>query len=176
VKIILTQDVPTLGRAGDVKTVADGYAGHYLLPNRLAVKATPGALKEYQLRQVAEERREERLAARAEALAERLSTVTLTFEAKSGETGHLYGSITPADIAEALGRATGEEFDRRKHIISEPIRELGRHVAQVRLRADVIAEVQVVVTPEGGELPEQTTPQAQGEPAQPGIVETQPVP
>jgi large subunit ribosomal protein L9 len=173
VKIILTQDVPSLGHAGDVKTVADGYAGHYLLPKKLAVMATPGALKEYQLRQSAEEKREERLAERAEVLAKRLSTVTLNFEVKAGESGHLYGSITPADIADALGAATGEQFDRRKHIISEPIREVGRHVAQVRLRADVIAEVQVVVTPEGGELPEAVAPEAQSDAAQSGVIEAE---
>jgi len=173
VKIILTQDVANLGHAGDIKTVADGYASHHLLPKGLAVKATPGAIREFELRQAAEERREERLAARAEVLASRLSTVTLTFEAKTGEKGHLYGSITPADIAEALTKATGEQFDKRKHIISEPIREVGRHVVQVRLRADVIAAVQVVVKPEGGELSEAAPQQAQSESAQASAIEAE---
>jgi large subunit ribosomal protein L9 len=169
VKVILTRDVPNLGHAGDVKTVADGYASHYLIPHGLAVQATPGALREAQLRQAAEARREQRLASRAEALAQRLRGITLTFEAKAGEKGHLYGSITPSDIAEALGRATGEQFDRRKHILSEPIRQIGRHVVQVRLRADVVAEVEVLVKPEGGELPAaDATPDAEG------AVESQP--
>ena len=153
-KIILTRDVSNLGEAGDVKDVAVGYARNYLLPNGLAVKATPSALKEFKVRQAAGQRREERLSARAEALAQRLSGVTLNFEAKASEKGRLFGSITTADIAEALERESGEKFDRRKHILSEPIRQVGEHVVSVRLSADVVAEVKAVVKPEGGELPE----------------------
>jgi large subunit ribosomal protein L9 len=155
VKIILTQEVTNLGKAGDVKNVSVGYARNYLIPNGLAVKATPGAVKEFERLQMAEAGREERLAARAEALAERLSEITLTFEAKAGETGRLYGSITTADMAEALEREVGEKFDRRKNILSDPIRQVGKHTIAVRLTADVVAEVRVVVKPEGGELPEE---------------------
>jgi len=155
VKVILTQNVPNLGQTGDVKDVAAGYARNYLIPNKLAAKATPGALKEFKRRQTAQARQTERLAARAEALAERLSALTLTFEAKAGEKGRLYGSITPTDIAEALEREVGERFDRRKHILSDPIRQVGRHVVPVRLRSDVVAQVEVLVKPEGGELPEE---------------------
>jgi large subunit ribosomal protein L9 len=156
VNVILTRDVPNLGQAGDVKKVATGYARNYLIPRGLAVKATPGAVKEFERRRAAEARRGQRMAERATALARRLSTVTLTFEAKCSEKGRLFGSITPADIAEALEREVGETFDRRKHITSEPIREIGEHVVSVRLTADVEAGVKVVVTPEGGELPEVT--------------------
>lgn len=155
-KIILTRDVPNLGQAGDVKDVAAGYARNYLIPQGLAVKATSGTLKEFELRRAAGVRREERLVAHAEALAQRLSSLTLTFEAKAGEKGRLYGSITPANIAEALEREVGERFDRRKHILSEPLRQVGEHIVPVRLAADVVAEVKVVVKPEGGELPEVT--------------------
>jgi len=155
VKIILTRDVPNVGDAGDVKNVAAGYARNYLIPKGLAVKATPGALKAFERRQTAESSREERLAARAEALAARLSELTLTFEAKAGEKGRLYGSVTTADMAEALEREVGEKFDRRKNILSDPIRQVGRHTVSVRLAADVVAEVKVVVKPEGGELPEE---------------------
>jgi len=152
VKIILTRDVPNVGQAGDVKNVAVGYARNYLIPKGLAVKATSGALKKFKHHRVAGSRREERLAARAEALAGRMSGLTLTFEAKSGEKGRLYGSITTADLAEALEREIGEKFDRRKHILSDPIRQVGEHVVSVRLAADVVVEVKVVVEPEGGEL------------------------
>jgi len=152
VKIILIRDVPDLGQAGAVKKVAVGYARNYLIPRGLAVKATPGALKEYEHRRATESRRDERLAAWAEALAARLSGLTLTFEAKAGETGRLYGSITSADVAAALERETGEKFDRRKQILSDPIREVGEHTISVRLTGDVVAEVKAVVTPEGGEL------------------------
>jgi len=154
VKIILTRDMPNLGQAGDVKNVAAGYARNYLIPKGLAVKATSGALKEFEHRQSAEGRREERLAARAEALAQRLSDLTLIFEARASEKGRLFGSITTADIAEALEREVGEKFDRRKHILSEPLRQVGEHVISVRLAADVVAKVKAVVKPEGGELPE----------------------
>jgi len=156
VKIILTRDVPNLGQAGDVKNVAAGYARNYLIPKRLAVKATSGALKEFERQQTSVACREERLTAHAEALAQRLSSLVLTFEAKAGEKGRLYGSITPTDIAEALEREVGEKFDRRKHILSGSIRQVGDHVVSVRLAADVVAEVKVVVKPEGGEPPEAT--------------------
>lgn len=164
-KIILTRDVSNLGQAGDVKNVAAGYARNYLIPNGLAVKATPGALKEFERQRTAEASREQRLAERAEALAQRLSGLTLTFEAKAGETGRLYGSITTADLAEALEREVGEKFDRRKNILSGPIREVGRHVVSVRLAADVVTEVKVVVKPEGGELPEAAPAETVEEPA-----------
>jgi len=165
VKIILTRDVPNLGHAGDVKDVATGYARNYLIPKGWAAKATTGALKEFERQQTSVARREERLTARAEVLAQRLSSLTLTFEAKAGEKGRLYGSITPARIAEALEREVGEKFDRRKHILSEPIRHVGQHVVLVRLAADVEAEVKVVVKPEGGELPEVTPAESVEEPA-----------
>jgi large subunit ribosomal protein L9 len=151
VKVILTQDVPNLGHAGDVKNVADGYARNYLFRQGLAVKAAPGKLKEFEHLRVAAAHREEKMAARAEALAEQLSGVTLTFEAKAGETGHLYGSITPSAIAEVLEREIGETFDRRKQILSEPLREVGEHVVSVRLSQDVVAEVKVVVKAEESE-------------------------
>ena len=153
-KVILTQDVPNVGQAGEIKDVSAGYARNYLIPKSLATKATPRALKEFERRKAVEARREEKMASRAEALADQLSAVTLAFEAKAGETGRLYGSITTGDIAEALERETGEVFDRRKNILCDPIREVGEHVVSVRLTADVIAVVKVLVKPEGGELPE----------------------
>jgi large subunit ribosomal protein L9 len=154
VKIILTREVHNLGQAGDVKNVAAGYARNYLIPKGLAMKATPGALKDFERHRAAETSREERLASRAEALAQRLSEVTLTFEAKASEKGRLFGSITTAAIAEALERESGEKFDRRKHILSEPLRQVGEHIISVRLTPEVVAEVKAVVKPEGGELPE----------------------
>jgi len=165
VKIILTRDVPNLGQTGDLKDVAVGYARNYLIPQGLAMKATPGALKEFERHRAADSRRDERIAERAEALAARLSGITLTFEAKAGEKGRLYGSITASDIAAALERETGEKFDRRKHIISDPLREVGEHVISVRLAADVVAEVKAVVKPEGGELPEAAPDEPPAEPA-----------
>jgi large subunit ribosomal protein L9 len=164
VKVILTQDVPNLGHTGDVKNVATGYARNYLFRQGLAVKASPSAMREFEHRQAAEARREEKMSARAEVLAEQLSGLTLTFEAKAGETGHLYGSITPSAIAEALERESGEKLDRRKQIDTEPIRETGEHTISVHLSKDVIAEVKVIVTAEGEEPSEAAPEEAPAEP------------
>ena len=154
--IILTREVHNLGQAGDVKDVAPGYARNYLIPKGLAIQATASAMKEFERKRSVEARREERLADRADALVQRLSEVTLTFEAKSSEKGRLFGSITTADIVEALEREVGEKFDRRKHILSEPLRRVGEHVVSVRLTSEIVAEVKAIVKPEGGELPEET--------------------
>jgi large subunit ribosomal protein L9 len=117
------------------------------------MKATPGAVKEFERRRAAEARREEQMEARAEALLQRLSQVTLNFEAKASEKGRLFGSITTADIAEALEREIDEKFDRRKHILSEPLRDVGEHTISVRLTQEIVAQVKAVVKPEGGEWP-----------------------
>ncbi|MFW6082679.1 MAG: 50S ribosomal protein L9 [Chloroflexota bacterium] len=157
-KIILTQDMPNLGQAGDVEEVADGYARNYLIPQGMAVKATPGALKDFEYRREVQAGKHERMKKRAEALARRLTAQTLTFEVKTGETGQLYGSITNADIAEALEEAVGEEIDRRNIPLSEPIRSVGEHFVPVRLMEDVEPQIKVVVKPESGEWPEDVEP------------------
>lgn len=156
-KIILTQDVPNLGHIGDVEEVADGYARNYLIPEGMAVKATAGAIKEYKRRQAAEERRSAERRAEAQELAEVLKSVTLSFEAKAGETGRLYGSITPDDIAQALERETGQTFDRRKQLSIDPLREVGEHTITVQLEEEIEAEVKVVIEPEDGEMPTEDT-------------------
>ena len=155
-KVILTREVPKLGKTGDVKNVTTGYARNYLIPRGLAIKATPSTVKEFERQLTADARREEQMAARAEALAQRLSQITLTFEAKASEKGRLFGSITTADIAEALERESGEKFDRRKHILADPLRHVGEHFIPVRLTSEITAEVKAIVKPEGGELPEVT--------------------
>jgi large subunit ribosomal protein L9 len=158
VKIILKQDVPDLGQEGDVEEVADGYARNYLIPQGMAVQAGPGALKDLQHRQKVQAEKHQRRKKRAEGLARRLTAQTLTFEVKTGETGQLYGSITTADIAEALGEQLGEEIDRRGIPLSQPIREVGEHFVPVRLMEGVEPQVRVVVEPESGEWPEDVEP------------------
>jgi len=158
VKIILKEDVPNLGQEGDVEEVADGYARNYLIPQGMAIKATPGALKDFEHRQRIKAKKHERDKKRAEALARRLTAQTLTFDVKVGETGQLYGSITNVDIAEALEEAVGEEIDRRNIPLSEPIREVGEHFVSVHLMEDVEPQVRVVVKPESGEWPEGVEP------------------
>lgn len=147
-KVLLLKDVYKLGHAGDVKKVADGYGRNYLIPQGLAVLATPGALKQSeQIRSTAATHRtqaNEQLAG----IAEQLNKLVLTFPAKAGETGKLYGSITPAMIADAIKAKTGVEVNRRQ-MDSEPIRTLGEFPLHIRLTLDLIPEITVIVHREG---------------------------
>ncbi len=151
-KVILMQDVSGLGKAGDVKEVATGHGRNYLLPKGLAVVATPSALKQLQVQHKAQEKREVQLVERASELVERLSGLTLTFQAKAGPTGRLYGSVTTADIAAALEQEAGVRLERR-YILSDPLREVGEHTVSVRVARDTVAQVRVMVLAEGEELP-----------------------
>ncbi|MDD5367732.1 MAG: 50S ribosomal protein L9 [Anaerolineaceae bacterium] len=156
-KVLLIKDVYKLGHAGDVKRVADGYGRNFLLPQGLALLATPGALKQSEtIRAHANVRRAE-LNTEMGSVADRLKDVVITFASKAGETGKLYGSITPQMIAEAIRQATGVEVDRRQ-IDVQPIRNLGDHKARVRLTVDLIPEVKVIVYREGEVKPGSTAP------------------
>jgi large subunit ribosomal protein L9 len=151
-KVLLTKDVYKLGRAGDVKRVADGYGRNYLLPQGLAVLATPGALKRVEsIREKAAVQRTE-LNKEMGSLVEKLQGVYLTFPAKAGETGKLYGSITHAMIAEELSKKIAVTIDRHQ-IETEPIRNLGEFTVLVRLTVDLLPEIKVIVHREG-EAPE----------------------
>ena len=147
-KIVLQEDVKGLGVAGDVKDVADGYARNYLIPRHLAAPATSGALKNVEAQRAAASKRQAQLEAEARALATRLDNTTLTLKARVGGQERLYGSITTADIATALGRELGVPFDRRKLVLEEPIRELGTHTVPVHLARDVTATLTVRVEAE----------------------------
>ncbi len=136
-KVLLTRDVEKLGKAGTVKTVADGYARNYLIPQGLAVFASPGTLKQAQTIRKAEDKRQAQLASEASSIAEKLSGVTLKFQARASEAGKLYGSITTRQVVDALAQATGLGIDRRKLDLREPIRSLGRHTVRVHLATDL---------------------------------------
>jgi len=158
-KVLLIKDVYKLGRAGDVKKVADGYGRNFLLTKRLAVLATPGTLKTAEkIRSQAEVRRTA-LNSELKDLADHVNGITLTFAAKAGETGKLYGSITTQDVATAIQEQTRYEL-KRHQIDMQPIRELGEFKAHVRLTVDLIPEVKIIVHREGeaaeavGEAPE----------------------
>jgi large subunit ribosomal protein L9 len=147
-KVLLLKDVYKLGRAGDVKRVADGYGRNYLLPQNLAVLATAGALKQ------AERIRELASAQRAilnnemGGVAEKLADFQVSFPAKASETGKLYGSITTQMIADAVSEKVGVEINRRQ-IDTQPVRMLGEHKGRVRLTVDLIPTIKVVVYREG---------------------------
>jgi large subunit ribosomal protein L9 len=147
-KVLLIKDVYKLGRAGDVKKVADGYGRNFLLPQGLAVLATPSALAQAErIRSQADAKRAV-LNNELGGVAEILSKLTLAFPMKAGETGKLYGSITPAMIAEAVKKQTGIEIQRRQ-MDFEPIRALGTYKVHVRLTVDLIPEITVIVHREG---------------------------
>lgn len=144
-EVLLIETVENLGRAGEVKKVADGYARNFLIPKGLAVPATEGAIKQAELRRQAQTRRQQRAEMQAELLARTLSQITLTFRARAGEKDKLYGSITSADIAEALERETGQAIDKRKIALEEPIRELGSYSVPIKLLPDLVPQITVIV-------------------------------
>ena len=151
-KIILLQDVYKKGVAGEVVDVAPGYARNYLIPQGMAVKATPGALRQLEnLRKQAGVRRAEQ-EQEFDQIAEKIESLTLYFPVKAGETGKLYGSVTPAQIAEQLQTEIGLEFDRRR-IGDRPLRELGGFAVPVRLDTGLTPTVKVVIFREGTEPP-----------------------
>ena len=147
-RVLLLKDVYKLGRAGDVKKVADGFGRNYLLPHNLAVLASPGALKQVErIRHSATETRV-RLNQELGAIAERLNGLQLVFPVKAGETGKLYGSITAGMLAESIQKATGAQVDKRQ-IDFQPIKALGIHKASIRLTIDLIPSLTIVVHREG---------------------------
>jgi large subunit ribosomal protein L9 len=142
------KDVYKLGHAGDVKKVADGYGRNFLLPQGLAVLATPGALKTVE--KIREKATVERALLNKEmsGIAERLENVELQFFSKAGETGKLYGSITSQMIVDELNKRLGTSLDRHQ-IEIDPIRTLGEHLATVRLTVDLNPKIKVFVNREG---------------------------
>jgi large subunit ribosomal protein L9 len=147
-KVLLIKDVYKLGRAGDVKRVADGYGRNFLLPQGLAVLATAGALKQVDQIRVQANARRAIVNKEMSGVADILSKLTLTFPAKAGETGKLYGSITPQMIADAIKAKSGVEVNRRQ-MDFEPLRTLGTQTIHVRLTMDLIPEISVIVHREG---------------------------
>jgi large subunit ribosomal protein L9 len=170
-KVLLIKDVYKLGRAGDVKKVADGYGRNFLLPQKMAVLATPGALKQTEkIRSQAEVRRTEQNS-ELKGLANQIKGLILVFAAKAGETGKLYGSITTQDVATAIQDKTRFEV-RKQQIDMQPIRNLGEFTAHVRLTMDLVPEIKVIVHREGEALEDGASAAAEA-PAQPQQAQTE---
>jgi len=147
-KVLLIKDVYKLGRAGDAKRVADGYGRNFLIPQGLAVLATPGALKQSEkIRQKATEQRAI-LNEEMGVVAEHLKGLELSFASRAGETGKLYGSITSQEIVDAIQKKTGYAI-KRQQLDMQPLRNLGEHKIHIRLTMDLIPEIKVVVYREG---------------------------
>ena len=146
-KVLLIKDVYNLGRAGEVKKVADGFARNFLLPQKLAVKATVGSIKQIEKITEAAAKKRELINAEMSELAEAINGLALEFTAKVGETGRLFGSITPQMIVDAINEKVNVNIDRHQ-LETEPVREIGVHTVKVRLTYDLIPEVQVTVLSE----------------------------
>jgi large subunit ribosomal protein L9 len=149
-EVILREHVDNLGKRGEVVKVADGYARNYLLPRKLALPATEGNKKHVERERKIVDAREATERQSAAALAARLAEVEITIARRVGETDHLYGSVTAADIAENL-KEQGVEVDRRKLILPEPIKTLGEFSVPLKLHREVTAPLKVRVVREGGE-------------------------
>ena len=147
-KVILTKDVDKVGKSGEMKVVADGYATNYLIPHKLAVPASGGAYRAYQHDIASREDKRKREREEAEIAATRIASTTLTMGVKVGEGGKLYGSINNQDIAEALGRR-GITVDRHKIDLEQPLKTLGTYKVAVRVFQGMTPEVTIVVEPKG---------------------------
>jgi len=147
-KVLLVKDVYKLGRAGDIKKVADGYGRNFLIPQGFAVLATAGAMNQVQKIKTQAEIRRTAQNEELKGLADAIKEVTLTFAAKAGDTGKLYGSITTQDIATALTEKVRYEV-KRQQVDIQPIRTLGEFTAHVRLTMDLVPELKIIVHREG---------------------------
>jgi large subunit ribosomal protein L9 len=176
-KVILLTDVKGRGKEGDVIEVARGFAANYLLPRKMAVEATAGNLKQLEARMHNIRKREEAKRADAESQAAQVAGKTVVIEAKAGEGGKLFGSVTAGMIADALAAQLGVEVDRKKLDLHGHIKTVGEHTIGVHIYQDVTAEIVVNVVPAGGapaaqavaavaETPAEEAPEA--EQAEPG--------
>lgn len=161
-KIVLRQDVPKLGEAGTIQTVANGYARNYLIPQGMAVLATDGEIKTAQHNMKVRERKVARQEEQLQSLADKIDGTRLEFEARAGEGGRLFGSVTSNDIAEQLKEKIGEEVDRRKIQLADPIRTVGEHVLEIHLVGRLRPTITVAVN---SDQPEEAETEAAEEPA-----------
>jgi large subunit ribosomal protein L9 len=146
-KVILIQEVPHLGRAGDQVDVARGYARNFLIPHKLAVEATSANLRSLEQLKAQARQREDRLHQEAESMAGRLRDLTVTIARPAGEHDRLFGSVTKSDVANALA-AKGIDLDRKKIALEGPIKDLGTHTVPIQLHRDIVAEVRIEVVRE----------------------------
>ena len=161
-KVILLKELPGRGGEGDVIDVAHGFAVNYLLPQGIAVEATPGELKQLEQRRHNIEKRELARTTDAQALKEALDGKSLSVEAKVGEEGQLFGSVTAAMLSEAIAEQIGAQIDRKKIETGGPIKTVGEHEVTVAVYRDIKATLTVTVTGEGGVIPEAAGQTAEG--------------
>ena len=165
-EVILKEDVANLGFRGDVVKVADGYARNYLLPRKLAMQANDNNKAVIEQMKAAAARRSASEKSKAEEFAAKLDAVSLSFTRKVGEAGHLFGSVTSADIAAELA-AQGIEVDRRKVQLGDPLKSVGEFTVPVRLHREVTARLKVKVHGEEHEEKKEHEPEKPAEPEKP---------
>jgi large subunit ribosomal protein L9 len=146
-KVILREDVKSLGQMGEVVNVSDGYARNFLFPKKLAVEANTKNLKEFEHNKKVINERAAKVKATVKSLADKLSSLSLTIKARTGEDDKLFGSVTNMNIAEALS-AEGYDIDKKKILLEEPIRRLGEYSVAIKLHPELSAEVKVHVVQE----------------------------
>lgn len=163
--VLLREDLDNLGGRGEIVKVKAGYARNYLLPQGLASLATKGNIQQIEQERAALLKKAAQEKSTAEAQAEQMSNISLSFERKAGEHGQLFGSVTSMDIADALQKK-GYEIDRRKINLKEVIKETGEYAVPVKLHREVTIDIPVTVTGEGGEMPAKKDEKAEMTPAE----------
>jgi large subunit ribosomal protein L9 len=151
-EVVLLQDVEKVGLRGEVVSASRGYMRNYLQPRRLAEPATVALVEELRRRDADRARHEARTVEQAHAIADTLTKTVLRFEVKAGPQGVLFGSITPTDVADELWRVRKIRVDRRKIVLADPIKRIGRYTIPIEVFQDVAVEVKTLVVPEGGDL------------------------
>ena len=146
-KVVLLKDVKNIGKRDEIVTVSDGYARNFLFPQRLAVEAKPGTLKEIEKKRAAQDAREAEALAEAKAKADALKGKVLNLQIKCGSQGRLYGSVTTAEVAEVLEKQYGYAADKRKIELGDPIREVGDREISIRLHPGVSTTMILRVSP-----------------------------
>jgi len=147
-KVVFLEDVPKVAKAGEIKEVADGYGRNFLIPQKLAVLASPSALNAAETQTKIRARSQTQTEDEVTELARQLEGKEITLKARAGAQEHLHGSITSADIASELQNATGLVVDKRKIELDEPIRQLGSYEVAIRLAKDMIPKIKVTVIEE----------------------------
>ncbi len=144
-KLILLEDVKSVGKKGELINASEGYARNFLLPKKLAVEATKSNLNDYELKQKAEAKRKQEELAHAQEVAKALNDKVVTIRVKTGENGKLFGSVTNKEVAEEIIKQTGLDFDKKKVSIGDPIKMLGERTAVIKLHPKVTAEVSIKI-------------------------------
>lgn len=147
-KVILLQDVKSLGKKDQIVDVSDGYARNFVLPKKLGLEATPKNLNELKLKKAHEDKVAAEVLAEAQALAEQMKEESVTLSIKVGEGGKTFGSVSSKEVAEAVKKQLGHDIDKKKIVLKEPIKSLGTHIVDIKLHTKVTAQLSVKVTEE----------------------------